>query len=61
MSSRKLLGLLAVVVAGLLLWELRWVLLVFFGAVVLGVALDVPVTLLRRLFPSTDPRPWRSC
>lgn len=55
MSSRKLLGLLAVVVVGLLLWELRWVLLVFFGAVVLAVALDVPLSLLRRLFPLNRP------
>ncbi|MCP9850499.1 AI-2E family transporter [Cyanobium sp. Morenito 9A2] len=55
MSSRKVLGLLAVVVVGLLLWELRWVLLVFFGAVVLAVSLDVPVSLLRRLFPLNRP------
>lgn len=55
MSARKLLGLLAIVVVGLLVWELRWVLLVFFGAVVLAVALDVPVTLLRRLYPLHRP------
>ena len=48
MSMRALIGLLALVVLGLLAWELRWVLLVLFGAVVLAVALDVPVTALRR-------------
>ena len=50
MNSRSLLTLLALVVLALLLWELRWVLLVLFGAVVLAVALDVPVTWLRRVF-----------
>lgn len=48
MTTRALLGVLAVVALGLLAWELRWVLLVLFGAVVLAVALDVPVTWLRR-------------
>jgi predicted PurR-regulated permease PerM len=51
MNGRTLLGVLALVVLGLLLWELRWVLLVLFGAVVVAVALDVPTTLLRRLLP----------
>ena len=55
MTSRTLLGLLALVVLGLLLWELRWVLLVLFGAVVLAVALDVPVTQLRRRLPLNRP------
>jgi len=49
MSSRNLLALLALVVLALMVWELRWVLLVLFGAVVLAVALDVPVSWLRRL------------
>lgn len=49
MSPRNLLALLALVVLALMLWELRWVLLVLFGAVVLAVALDVPLTWLRRL------------
>ena len=48
MNGRTVLGALALVVIGLLTWELRWVLLVLFGAVVLAVALDVPITLLRR-------------
>ena len=48
-NARSLMGVLALVVLGLLLWELRWVLLVLFGAVVVAVALDVPTTLLRRL------------
>ncbi|MFM2080776.1 MAG: hypothetical protein RLZZ219_1458 [Cyanobacteriota bacterium] len=49
MSPRNLLALLALVVLTLMVWELRWVLLVLFGAVVLAVALDVPVTWLRRV------------
>ncbi|WP_087069148.1 AI-2E family transporter [Cyanobium sp. NIES-981] len=48
MEGRTVLGLLALIVLGLLTWELRWVLLVFFGAVVVAVALDVPTTLLMR-------------
>lgn len=55
MNGRALLGGLALVVLGLLVWELRWVLLVLFGAVVLAVALDVPVTLLRRRLPLNRP------
>ncbi|MEB3260119.1 MAG: AI-2E family transporter [Cyanobacteriota bacterium] len=55
MNARILLGALALVVATLLLWELRWVLLILFGAVVLAVALDVPITWLRRLFPLSRP------
>ncbi|MEB3321754.1 MAG: AI-2E family transporter [Synechococcaceae cyanobacterium] len=51
MNARTLVGALALVVLGLLVWELRWVLLVLFGAVVLAVALDVPITQLRRLMP----------
>ena len=47
-GSRSLLGALALVVLGLLAWELRWVLLILFGAVVLAVALDEPTTLLMR-------------
>jgi len=55
MTLRGLIGLLALVVLGLLAWELRWVLLVLFGAVVLAVALDVPITWLRRLVPLNRP------
>jgi predicted PurR-regulated permease PerM len=55
MSGRTLLGALALVVLGLLAWELRWVLLVLFGAVVLAVALDVPISLLRRRLPLSRP------
>ncbi|MEA5473115.1 AI-2E family transporter [Synechococcus sp. CCY9201] len=55
MSSRTLLGALALIVLGLLTWELRWVLLILFGAIVLAVALDVPITLLRRLLPLNRP------
>ena len=55
MNARTLLGALALIVLALLAWELRWVLLVLFGAVVLAVALDVPITLLRRLLPLNRP------
>jgi len=55
MNGRTVLGALALIVIGLLTWELRWVLLVLFGAVVLAVALDVPITLLRRLLPLNRP------
>jgi predicted PurR-regulated permease PerM len=55
MNGRTMLGALALIVLGLLTWELRWVLLVVFGAVVLAVALDVPITLLRRLLPLNRP------
>ncbi|MDA1157274.1 MAG: AI-2E family transporter [Cyanobacteria bacterium] len=48
MTPRSLLLLLSLVVLGLLAWELRWVLMVLFGAVVLAVALDVPVSWFRR-------------
>ncbi|MFO0105572.1 MAG: AI-2E family transporter, partial [Cyanobium sp.] len=48
--NRNLLGALALTVLGLLAWQLRWVLLILFGAVTLGVALDVPTTLLMRRF-----------
>ena len=56
MTLRGLMGLLALVVLGLLAWELRWVLLVLFGAVVLAVALDVPVSWLRRFTPMNRPQ-----
>ncbi len=55
MKARTLLGALALVVLSLLVWELRWVLLVLFGAVVLAVALDVPISLLRRVFRLNRP------
>jgi predicted PurR-regulated permease PerM len=44
--NRNLLGALALIVLGMLAWQLRWVLLILFGAITLGVALDVPTTLL---------------
>ncbi|MCP9825432.1 AI-2E family transporter [Synechococcus sp. EJ6-Ellesmere] len=55
MNGRALLGTLSLVLLALLVWELRWVLLVLFGAVVLAVALDVPVSLLRRRLPLNRP------
>lgn len=55
MNSRTLLSALGLVAVALVAWELRWVLLVFFGAVVIGVALDVPITWVRRLLPLNRP------
>lgn len=55
MNARTLLGALALIVIALLVWELRWVLLVLFGAIVLAVALDVPITQLRRFLPLKRP------
>lgn len=55
MNARTLLGALALIILALLVWELRWVLLVLFGAVVLSVALDVPISALRRLSPLNRP------
>ncbi|MFM7266809.1 MAG: AI-2E family transporter [Cyanobium sp.] len=55
MNARTLLGGLALVVLGLMAWELRWVLLVLFGAVVLAVALDVLLAPLRRRLPLSRP------
>jgi len=45
-NPRNLLAALTLVVLTLLVWQLRWVLLVLFGAVVFAVALDVPVHVL---------------
>ena len=48
MTAQSALLTLALVVLGLLLWQLRWVLLVLFGAVVLAVALDVLIHQLQK-------------
>ncbi len=55
MNARTVLGALALIVLALLTWELRWVLLVLFGSIVLAVALDVPISLLRRVLPLNRP------
>ena len=47
MNARSVLGALSFVVLGLLIWNLRWVLLVLFGAVVIAVALDVLIVQLQ--------------
>ncbi len=47
MSSRTLIATLTLIFIGLLIWQLRWVLLVFFGAVVISVALDVLIQKLQ--------------
>ena len=56
LSWPAVLGSLALVLLGLLAWELRWVLLVLFGAVVLAVALDVPVQMLLKRFQLQRPQ-----
>ena len=47
MNARTLLVALTLVVLALLTWQLRWVVLVLFGAVVLAVALDVLIEKLQ--------------
>ena len=48
MTAKSALLICTVVVLGLLLWQLRWVLLVLFGAVVLAVAMDVLIQQLQK-------------
>ncbi|WP_320676628.1 AI-2E family transporter [Prochlorococcus sp. MIT 1300] len=50
MNARTLLIATTLVVITLLTWQLRWVLLIIFGAIVLAVALDVPIKKLNNLF-----------
>lgn len=47
MTARSVLVALSFVVLALLIWHLRWVLLVLFGAVVIAVALDVLIVQLQ--------------
>ena len=56
MNAQSALLTLTAVVLGLLLWQLRWVLLVLFGAVVLAVALDVLIHQLQSRFRLDRPR-----
>ena len=56
MTAQSALLTLTAVVLGLLLWQLRWVLLVLFGAVVLAVALDVLIHQLQTRFRLDRPR-----
>ena len=48
MTARSVLVALSLVVLTLLAWNLRWVLLVLFGAVVMAVALDVLIQSLQQ-------------
>ena len=50
MNARTLLIALTSILLTLLLWQLRWVLLILFGAVVLAVTLDVPIQKLMERF-----------
>ena len=56
MNAQSALLTLSAVVLVLLLWQLRWVLLVLFGAVVLAVALDVLIHQLQSRFRLDRPR-----
>ena len=56
MNAQSALLTLTAVVLVLLLWQLRWVLLVLFGAVVLAVALDVLIHQLQSRFRLDRPR-----
>ena len=56
MNAQSALLTLTAVVLVLLLWQLRWVLLVLFGAVVLAVALDVLIHQLQLRFRLDRPR-----
>ena len=56
MNAQSALLTLTTVVLVLLLWQLRWVLLVLFGAVVLAVALDVLIHQLQLRFRLDRPR-----
>ena len=47
MNPRNLLITLSLIILALLIWQLRWVLLVLFGAVVVAVALDVLIDQLQ--------------
>ncbi|MDG1060634.1 MAG: AI-2E family transporter, partial [Synechococcus sp. cluster3_bin.96] len=50
MNARTLLIALTFILLTLLLWQLRWVLLILFGAIVLAVTLDVPTQKLMQRF-----------
>ena len=52
MTAQSALLSLTFVVLALLIWQLRWVLLVLFGAVVVAVALDVPVSYTHLTLPT---------
>ena len=56
MTTGTFLIALTLVVLVLLLWHLRWVLLVLFGAVVLAVALDVLIAQVQKRTPLERPQ-----
>ncbi len=55
MNSRTILAFLTLIILGILTWQLRSVLLVLFGAVIIAVALDVLINSVQTLIPL--PRP----
>ena len=57
MTAGTFLIALTLVVLVLLLWHLRWVLLVLFGAVVVAVALDVLIVQVQKRTPLGAPGP----
>ena len=50
MNSRSLIASLTLIFIAILIWQLRWVLLVLFGSVVIAIALDVPIQRLRNKY-----------
>ena len=56
MNAQSILMSLTFVVLALLIWQLRWVLLVLFGAVVVAVALDVLIHQLQNRFRLSRPQ-----
>ena len=56
MTAGTFLIALTLVVLVLLLWHLRWVLLVLFGAVVVAVALDVLIVQVQKRTPLERPQ-----
>ncbi len=51
MSSRGLLITLTSILLALLTWQLRWAILIIFGAIIVSVALDVLIQKLQLIFP----------
>ena len=51
MNSRTILAVITLIFIGILSWQLRWVLLVLFGSVVIGVALDVLIQKIQKILP----------
>ncbi len=55
MDNKNLLLILTLLLLGILTWQLRWALMILFGAIVIAVALDVLIQRLQKIVPL--PRP----